>query len=45
MTPQNYCFINKNGRNHYFSFCSITGSLLIDYANYASKTAILEIKN
>lgn len=45
MTLQNYCFINKNGRNHYFSFCSIIRSLLMDYANYSSKTAILEIKN
>lgn len=43
MTPQNYCFINKNGRNHYFNFCSVTHSLLIDYTNYASKTAIPEI--
>lgn len=44
MTPQNYCFINKNGRNRYFSFMSVTHSLLIGYAKYASKTAILEIK-
>lgn len=41
---QNYCFINKNGKNHYFSFLRVTHLLLIGYANNASKTAIPEIK-
>ena len=45
MTLQNYCFINNNGRNHYFSFLSVTRPLLNSYINYASKTAIPEIKN